>query len=169
VRQTIAIVGANLAGGRAAQALRSEAFDGEIVLIGAESYPPYERPPLSKRVPLGEFQPERAYLMPQRAWDELNVMLRFGTTVTGIDPSARELQLSDGNHIRADKVLLCTGGHVRRLQVPGAELPGVHYLQTISDAIAVRDRLRPDLRLVVVGGGFIGAEVAASARMAGAR
>jgi 3-phenylpropionate/trans-cinnamate dioxygenase ferredoxin reductase subunit len=167
VRESIAIIGANLAGGRAAQALRSEGFDGHIILIGAEPYPPYERPPLSKQVLLREYQPERAYLMPQSGWDELNVSLRLSTTVTAIDPAAHEVQLSDGNRIRAGKILLCTGGHVRRLQVPGANLDGVHYLRTMDDAISVRDRLTPDLPVVVVGGGFIGAEVAASARMAG--
>jgi 3-phenylpropionate/trans-cinnamate dioxygenase ferredoxin reductase subunit len=165
--ETIAIVGANLAGGRAAQALRAEGFDGDIELIGAEPYPPYERPPLSKEVLLEKYEPEQTYLQPEEAWAAANVHLHLSTTVTGINHSTKELETSSGQLIRADKVLLCTGGHVRRIQVPGADLKGVEYLRTIDDSLAVRDRLVAGSPVVVIGGGFIGAEVAACAKEAG--
>lgn len=167
MRQTIAIVGANLAGGHAARTLRAEGFDGEIQLIGSEPHPPYERPVLSKEVLLRQCEPERAYLQSTDVWSQQDITLRLGTTVERIRPTERELELSGGGAIRADKVLLCTGGRVRRLDIPGSDLEGVEYLRTIEDSIAIRERLRPGAPVVVIGGGFIGAEVAACARESG--
>ncbi|MGQ4618835.1 FAD-dependent oxidoreductase [Nocardia sp. R7R-8] len=165
---SVAIVGANLAGGRAAQTLRKEGFEGEIHLIGSEPHPPYERPALSKELLLGDYEPRQTYLQNEEAWAEQGVELRLGTTVTRIHRSSRRLELSDGSFLEAGKVLLCTGGRVRRLPLPGAELDGVEYLRTIEDALSVRDRLTGGAPVVVIGGGFIGAEVAACARLAGA-
>lgn len=163
----IAIVGANLAGGRAAQALRAEGFDGEIQLIGAEPYPPYERPVLSKEALLGGYRFEDAYLQPEQEWAEQDIVLRTSTSIVHIDRACRELESSTGERIHADKVLLCTGGRLRRLSLPGADLAGVEYLRTIDDAVAIRNRLVPGAPVVVIGGGFIGAEVAACACTAG--
>ncbi|MGQ4601237.1 FAD-dependent oxidoreductase [Nocardia sp. R6R-6] len=162
-----AIVGANLGGGRAAQALRRNGFDGDIHLIGAESHPPYDRPPLSKDVLIKGHDPHSVYLSPEEDWAALGIKLRLSTTVERIDRSGGELVTTAGERIKADKVLLCTGGHLRRLQLPGTELNGVEYLRTIEDSIAVRDRIAAGVPVVIIGGGFIGAEVAACAREAG--
>lgn len=164
---TIAIVGANLAGGRAAQSLRAEGFGGSIHLIGSERHPPYERPVLSKEVLLGQCEPTKSYLQSEASWAEQDVSLHLGMTVRRIRPADRELELSDGQTLRADKVLLCTGGRVRRLNLPGADLPGVTNLRTIDEANEIRAALTAGASVIVIGGGFIGAEVAASARKLG--
>lgn len=164
---TVAIVGANWAGGCAARALRDEGFDGRIQLIGAEAYPPYERPPLSKDVLLRHWDPEQTYMQAEDDWARQDITLRLNSTVVRIDSSSREVELADGQRIRADRVLLCTGGRVRRLQIPGEHLDGVEYLRTIDDALAVRSRLQPGRSVVIIGGGFVGTEMAASASQAG--
>ena len=160
-------MGANLAGGRAAEALRTKGFDGRLVLIGAEAYPPYERPPLSKDVLHGGRHPDQTYLRSAPDWASLEVELRLGATVVKLRPDERAVELAGGEIVTADKVLLCTGGHVRRLAVPGAQLEGVHYLRTIDDAVGVRARLEPGASVVVIGAGFVGAEVAAVSRRLG--
>ncbi|MGQ4619389.1 FAD-dependent oxidoreductase [Nocardia sp. R7R-8] len=165
--KAIAIVGANVAGGRAAQALRRAGYDGEVHLFGAEAYPPYDRPPLSKEVLLEHHEPEKTYLQTIEEWSAQDIQLHLGTPITRIDTAGGALETSSGKRLKADKVLLATGGAVRRLAIPGVDLPGVEYLRTIDDAVAVRDRLRSGGPIVVVGGGFIGAEVAACARKAG--
>lgn len=166
-RETFVIVGASLAGARAAQTLRLEGFDGEVLLVGAERHPPYERPMVSKEALGGDFAVEQAYLQPVGAWSEQEVELLLSTQVTGIDRSSRRVELSDGRSVAADKVLLCTGGRPRRLPVDGAELEGVLYLREMDDALVLSDRLTAGARVVIVGGGFIGAEVAARAAEAG--
>ncbi len=163
----IAIVGANLAGAFAARTLREEGFSGEIHLIGAEPHLPYERPPLSKDLLLGTTDPMQIQVQSEAEWDNQHVTLRLSSLVVHMDPSSRELELADGDRVRADKVLLCTGGRPRCLAVPGAELDGVVHLRTLDDALAVRERLGPGASVVVVGGGFIGTEVAASAVASG--
>ena len=167
--ETFAVVGANLAGGRAAEALRGAGFGGRVLLIGAEDEPPYERPPLSKEILKGTMQPEQALLRPRDGWAAEDIDLILGTRVMRLLPDERALELDDGTMVRADKVLLCTGGRVRPLAVPGVELDGVHYLRTLNDALAVREYLRPDAPIVVIGAGFVGAEVAACAKEAGCR
>jgi len=164
---TYAIVGANLAGGRAALALRSEGFDGRLVLIGDEAYPPYERPPLSKEVLKGAKEPESTFLQSKEAYKEAAIDLRLATRVTKVAPRWKALELADGSAVTTDRILLCTGSRVRRLHVPGCELNGVYYLRGIDDAVAIRDRLGPGVPVTVVGAGFIGAEVAACASEAG--
>ncbi|MET8948894.1 FAD-dependent oxidoreductase [Streptomyces sp. NPDC004542] len=168
-RETYVVVGANLAGGRAAEGLRAAGFDGRILLIGAEPEPPYERPALSKEILKGTMEPEQLLLKQADAWESDGVELVLDTRVTRIRPSERSLELDSGATVRADKILLSTGGRVRRLTMPGAELEGVRYLRTLEDALAIREHLRPDAPVVVVGAGFVGAEVAASARQLGAR
>ena len=159
----IAIVGANMAGACAARALREEGFSGEIQLIGAEPHLPYERPPLSKELLLGTTDPVQIRIQSEEDWDDQEVTLRLSSTVVGIDPSSRELELADGGRARPDKVLLCTGGRPRRLALPGADLDGVVHLRTLDDSLVIREHLRPGASVVVVGGGFVGTEVAASA------
>jgi 3-phenylpropionate/trans-cinnamate dioxygenase ferredoxin reductase subunit len=163
----IAIVGANMAGACAARALREEGFSGEIQLIGAEPHLPYERPPLSKELLVGTTDPVQIRIQSEKDWDDQEVTLRLSSTVVGIDPSSRELELADGGRARPDKVLLCTGGRPRRLALPGAELDGVVHLRSLDDSLAIRDHLQAGASVVVVGGGFIGTEVAASALASG--
>jgi NADPH-dependent 2,4-dienoyl-CoA reductase/sulfur reductase-like enzyme len=159
------IVGAGLAGAKAAQTLRDEGYDGPVTLIGAESERPYERPPLSKGYLSGKDARDSVYVHPEAWYGEHDVELRTGVTVTGLDAAAKEVALDGGDRLHFDKLLLTTGSSPRRLSVAGADLDGVRYLRRVEDA----DALRADLsgggrRIVVVGGGWIGLEVAAAAR-----
>lgn len=164
---THVIVGAGLAGGRAAETLRTEGFEGRIVLIDAEPHPPYERPPLSKELILGTKEPAEARLHPESFYRDNDIELLLGTSVARLWPGDHRVELEGGGTIAADKVLLTTGSRPRPLPVPGAHLDGVHYLRTLDDAAAIRAALLDGGSLVVVGGGFIGAELAASARALG--
>ena len=166
--RTIVVVGAGQAGGWAARTLRGEGFDGRIVLIGEEPYPPYERPPLSKDVLLGKEPAESSYLWPADSFGELGIELRMGRAAAAVDRGAKAVTLADGETIGYDKLMLATGGSVRELAVEGADLDGVHYLRGIRDCEAIRAGLGEGADLVVVGGGWIGLEVAAAARMLGA-
>lgn len=162
------VIGAGQAGGWAARTLRDEGFEGSVVVIGDEPYPPYERPPLSKDVLLGKEPAESSYLWPEGTFDELGIELRTGVEATAIDREAGTVALSDGGSIAYGKLLIATGGRVRKLPIAGAELDGVHYLRGIDDSAAIRADLGEGARLVVIGGGWIGLEVAAAARMLGA-
>jgi len=166
--RVMAIVGAGHAGGRAAQVLRESGWSGRIVLIGAEAHLPYERPPLSKGVLTGERSAAQCRLREPAAWvaDRIEPVV---ATVERIDPGAREVRVSDGSVFGYDALLLATGGRARRLTIPGATLDGVFALRTLDDAAALGARLVPDTRVVLIGGGFIGLEVAASARLRGCR
>ncbi|MEX3984885.1 NAD(P)/FAD-dependent oxidoreductase [Paraburkholderia sp. EG287A] len=164
--RVMAIVGAGHVGGRAAQTLRVAGWRGRIALIGAEPHLPYERPPLSKALLTGERNPAQCGLRPAEAWREDGVE-HIVATVQAIDPVARTLQLGDGATLAYEALLLATGGHARRLTLPGATLAGVLSLRTLDDAAAIGPRLAPGSSIVVVGGGFIGLEVAASARARG--
>jgi len=163
----VVIVGANLAGGRAAEALRSAGFDGDVVLAGDEPDRPYERPPLSKQILRGEWPREKAFLREESWYVENRIELRLGTRVASIDPGG-SVEASGGERIAFDRLLLCTGGRPRRLDLPGADLEGVHTLRTFADAEAIGAFAREGARAVVVGAGFIGSEVAASLRSNGA-
>jgi 3-phenylpropionate/trans-cinnamate dioxygenase ferredoxin reductase subunit len=162
VTATIAVVGASLAGLSAARALRARSFDGRLVVIGDEPHAPYDRPPLSKDLLAGTSTLEDVAL--GTAADEaLDLEWRLGTAAVGLDPSTRSVRLSDGSEVRADGVVLATGARARRL--PGTEgLAGVHVLRTLDDALALRADLLTARSLVVIGAGFIGAEVASTAR-----
>lgn len=164
----IVIVGAGQAGGWAAATLRSEGYAGRIVLIGAEPHPPYERPPLSKAVLKGEARPEHTHLMPPDTFAGLGLDHRAGVRVAALDREAHEVVLADGERVGYDRLLLCTGGEARPLEVPGGELDGVLTLRTLEDAERLKGRLSEGARIVVIGGGWIGLEVAATARQAGA-
>ena len=165
--RTFAIVGAGLAGAKAAETLREEGFDGRLVLLGAEEERPYERPPLSKEYLRGEAERAAASVHEAGFYAEHDIELRTGTAVTGLDAGAGELALVGGERLAYDRLLLATGAAPRRLSLPGAELDGVLELRTFADSDALRGRLDEGGRLVVIGAGWIGSEVAASARQRG--
>jgi 3-phenylpropionate/trans-cinnamate dioxygenase ferredoxin reductase subunit len=166
-RQTFVIVGASLTGAKAAETLRSEGFEGHIVLIGAEPHRPYERPPLSKDYLRGEAEREKVYVHPAGFYDENQIELRTGETVVSVDAGRRNLAFAHGERLYFDRLLLATGAKPRRLSIPGSQLEGIHYLRSLDDSDALRERLQPGARVVVIGAGWIGCEVAASARQKG--
>jgi 3-phenylpropionate/trans-cinnamate dioxygenase ferredoxin reductase subunit len=165
--QTHVIVGGGLAGAKAVETLREEGFDGPVVLIAAEDVDPYERPPLSKEYLRGEAGREKIWALDEGWYAEHDVDLRLGRSATALDTSAREVALDDGQSVSYDRLLLVTGAQPRRLQLPGDDLDGVHYLRTVADSDVLRARLDQGGSVVVIGAGWIGAEVAASARQRG--
>ncbi|MDX6287076.1 MAG: 3-phenylpropionate/trans-cinnamate dioxygenase ferredoxin reductase component [Frankiales bacterium] len=156
------IVGASLAGAKAAETLREQGFDGGVVLIGEEQERPYERPPLSKDYLLGKAGREKIYVHDEEFYSEHDVDLRLGVVVSAIDRDAHEIELSDGSRQRYDKLLLSTGSVVRR--IPNTDMDGVHYLRRVEDSDALRSAFIDSARVVVVGAGWIGLEGAAAAR-----
>jgi NADPH-dependent 2,4-dienoyl-CoA reductase/sulfur reductase-like enzyme len=165
--QTYVIVGASLAGAKAAETLRAEGFDGAIALIGAEPDRPYERPPLSKDVLLGSKPPESAFVHEAGWYAEHDVDLRLGTRVTSVDRAARQVRLEDGSALGYAKLLLATGASARRLPVPGADLDGLLYLRTMPESATLAARIKQGGHVVIAGAGWIGLEAAAAARQAG--
>jgi 3-phenylpropionate/trans-cinnamate dioxygenase ferredoxin reductase subunit len=163
---TFVIVGGGLAGAKAAEALRADGFDGEVVLFGSEPERPYERPPLSKGYLLGKEDREKAFVHSADWYDEHDVDLRSGVTVAMIDPAAH-LVTFDGGTIAYDKLLLATGASARRIDIPGAGLGNVLYLRTLPESEALRAAFTPGARVVIIGSGWIGLEAAAAARTAG--
>jgi 3-phenylpropionate/trans-cinnamate dioxygenase ferredoxin reductase subunit len=161
--ERIVIIGAGQSGVQAAATLRAEGFGGTLTLIGEEPYPPYQRPPLSKAYLAGDFARERLFLKPDTFFAEARCDLRLRIAAISIDRSSKTVRLSDGTALGYDRLLLTTGGRVRKVPVPGADLPGVHYLRGIEDVDALRPHFRAGVRLAVVGGGYIGLEVAAVA------
>ena len=163
----IVIVGASLTGGTAAFTLRDQGYDGDLILIGAEKHPPYERPPLSKEFMRGEQPFEKSLVKPADYWAANKIETRFGERVERVDTAAREVLLDGGERIPYEKVLIATGVRNRKLNAPGVDLPGVHQLRTLEESEAIRADAAKASRAVVVGMGFIGAEVAASLRTLG--
>jgi 3-phenylpropionate/trans-cinnamate dioxygenase ferredoxin reductase subunit len=161
------IVGAGLAGAKAAETLRDEGYDGRLVLVGDEPERPYERPPLSKDYLRGESGRDVVYVHEAGFYDEGAIELRTGTRATAIDPAERTVTLAGGERLSWDRLLLAVGAEPRRLPVPGADLEGVLYLRDLADCDRLRATLDAGGRLAVIGAGWIGAEVAASARQAG--
>ena len=168
VMSRIVIVGAGHAGGSAAALLRQYGFEGQVVLIGEEPVAPYQRPPLSKALLKGEGEEEDLLLRPADFYVEQNIELRLGQTVTAIDRVGKTVLLAHGETVPYDTLILATGSTARKLSVPGADLPGVLELRTLADGRKLRAAIQPGCRLVVVGGGYVGLEVAASARALGA-
>jgi 3-phenylpropionate/trans-cinnamate dioxygenase ferredoxin reductase subunit len=166
--QTFVIVGASLAGAKAAETLRSEGFDGNIVLVGVESDRPYERPPLSKDYLQGKSEKVKIYVHDESWYADNNVELRLGTRATAIDPSAHTVTFDSGDRLSYTKLLLTTGSTPRHLNIPGANLDGVFSLRTVGDSEALRDAISKRGRVVVIGAGWIGLETAAAARGYGA-
>jgi NADPH-dependent 2,4-dienoyl-CoA reductase/sulfur reductase-like enzyme len=166
--QSIVIAGAGHAGGRAAEALRAAGHKGPITLIGSERHPPYERPPLSKELLAGASTVEKTYLRPLSWYEEAGIHLHLGAEVREIDARAQRIRLADESELPYDALLLTTGARPRRLPIPGGEGPRVFYLRDIADSLALRERLVPDARIVLIGAGFIGLEIAATAKKRGA-
>lgn len=163
----IVIAGAGQAAGQAVVSLRQNGYEGRIVLIGEEALLPYQRPPLSKKYLAGELPAERLLVRPKEFYEEQRVECMLGLRVTAIDRDARQLLLDDERRIAYDRLILSLGSRVRRLPVEGTELQGVHYLRTVADVDAIRQDFGKAAKLVVVGAGYIGLEVAAVARRAG--
>jgi 3-phenylpropionate/trans-cinnamate dioxygenase ferredoxin reductase component len=166
-RSTFVIVGAGLAGAKAAETLRAEGFDGRLLLLGEEAERPYERPPLSKDYLRGEADRDSLHVHPQDFYATHEIELRTTTRVGSIIPSSRQLELTSGERIGYDRLLLATGAAPRRLRVPGAELAGVRYLRTRQDADGLATAAARAAHVVVVGTGWIGSEAAASLRQLG--
>jgi 3-phenylpropionate/trans-cinnamate dioxygenase ferredoxin reductase component len=166
-KPTFVIVGASLAGAKAAEELRERGFDGRIVLVGTEPERPYERPPLTKDYLRGESEREKAYVHMASFYQEHEIELKAATTVMAIDPSAANVTIDDGQQLAYDRLLLTTGAEPRPLSVPGAELGEIYYLRTLADCDALRRRMHSASRVAVIGAGWIGSEFAASARTLG--
>ena len=162
--RTFVIVGGGLAGAKAAEALRDEGFDGRVVLLGDEDVAPYERPPLSKDYLRGDAGRDAIWALEEGWYDAHDVELRMGTRATELAPGSNEVVLDGGERIGYDQLLLATGSAAKRLPF-GAD---THVLRTVHDSDALREALTPGVRLVVIGAGWIGCEVAASARQRGA-
>ncbi len=163
----IVVVGASLAGLRAAETLRSEGYEGAVTVVGAEPHRPYDRPPLSKRLLLGEWDPDRIALRKDDTFDELDVEWRFGTAATELDVASRTVRLADGDRLAYEGLIVATGATPRQLDV-AADHGDVHELRTLDDSLRLRERLAGGgRRVAVVGAGYIGLEVAATARTLG--
>jgi NADPH-dependent 2,4-dienoyl-CoA reductase/sulfur reductase-like enzyme len=158
------IVGASMAGAKAAEALRDEGFSGSVVLIGTEDERPYERPPLSKGYLLGKDTRDSIFVHAEGWYAEHDVDLRRGTTVTSIDRSGHRVMLAGGESVPYDRLLIATGASPRRLNIPGGDLDGVLYLRTVGDSERLAKALRAGGQVVIAGGGWIGLETAAAAR-----
>ncbi len=157
---TIVIVGAGHAAGQAAASLRQQGYEGEVVIIGDEPHIPYQRPPLSKQYLSGEQGIERVYLRPEKFYAAKNITVKTGVRVVQIDTAAQTVTTDGSETLAYEKLLIATGSRPRRLNIPGGDLPGIHYLRTISDADAIRSEMAPGKKMVIVGGGYIGLEVA---------
>jgi len=164
---TFVIVGGGLAGAKAAEALRANDFDGDITIIAGEDHLPYERPPLSKEFLAGKKSLEDFTVHDAGWYSDSNVDLRLGTAVAEIDRGTRNVRLSDDSTQRYDKLLLATGSRSKRPPIPGSDAAAVHYLRTLEDAVELNSALREGSSLAIVGAGWIGLEVAASARSKG--
>jgi 3-phenylpropionate/trans-cinnamate dioxygenase ferredoxin reductase component len=159
--ENIVIIGAGQAGAQAVQSLRAEGFAGPITMVGDEAYTPYQRPPLSKAYLLGTFERPRLFLKADSYYAENGCELILDTSARAIRRAERTVELTDGRKLAYDKLLLTTGARVRKLRCPGADMPGVHYLKTIADVDGLQAVFHAGKRIAIVGGGYIGLEVAA--------
>jgi len=165
--ETVVIAGAGHAAGQAVATLKQRKFAGRIVLIGEEAHLPYQRPPLSKKFLAGEMAPERLYFKPASFYEDDQIEVRLDTRVESIDRDTHRLRTAAGEDIAYDKLILALGSRVRRVPVPGADLAGVHYLRNIGDVEAIRAGIAKSKRIVIIGAGYIGLEVAAVCRQLG--
>jgi 3-phenylpropionate/trans-cinnamate dioxygenase ferredoxin reductase subunit len=161
--ERIVIIGAGQAGAQAVASLRADGFTGAITMVGDEPFLPYQRPPLSKAYLQGKLERERLFLKPENFYAESKVELILGTPAARIDREKKQVTLTDGRVLPYDKLLIATGTRVRPILVPNAGLKGIYYLRTIADVDALREVFQPGKRLAIVGGGYIGLEVAAVA------
>jgi 3-phenylpropionate/trans-cinnamate dioxygenase ferredoxin reductase subunit len=167
MREHLIIAGGGQAAVQAAQSVRQTGFDGRISLVAEEPCPPYQRPPLSKKFLAGEMEQARLALKAEDFYRTRDIELVIGTRVDAIETASRKISLSDGSRLTYSKLLLATGGTPRRLAVPGAHLAGIHYLRSMADAVAIRKDFVHGARLLIIGAGYIGLEVAAVAIRAG--
>lgn len=161
------IVGAGHAAAQLAPGLRQAGWAGRIILLGAEPWLPYNRPPLSKTFLAADQSPDELLIRPAAAYEKAAVECRLNSQVLRIDPATRSLALADGERLAWDKLVLCTGARARQLKVAGSQLPGLHYIRHIAGVEALREELRPTSRVVIIGGGYIGLETAAMLRHLG--
>ena len=164
---TFVIVGASLAGATAAATLRQDGFDGDVILLGEEPHPPYERPPLSKQYLRNEVPFEKAFVRPSGFYEDNDITTWFGVAATQLDAAARKVNLSTGGWVHYDKLLIATGARNRRPSIPGLDLQNIFGLRSVNDADAIRAAMVPGRKAAVIGMGFIGCEVAASLRQQG--
>lgn len=164
----VVIVGAGHAGGTVAALLRQYGWTGPVTLVGAESSAPYQRPPLSKGLMLGKVTPEELHLKPRSFYGERQIELLTGRHAARVDRERRQVHLEGGSMLAYDHLVIATGARLRPLGVPGMNLAGVMSLRTADDALRLRAAIQPGMRVVIVGGGYIGLEAAASARTLGA-
>ena len=167
--QNIVIIGAGQAGAQAALTLREADFPGCITLIGEEAYPPYQRPPLSKAFLAGELERERLFFRPAEAYAQLNISLMLNTRVDAIERDTQQILLQNGERLGYDRLLITTGTRARIANIPGAEKSGVFYLRSLADSVAISNALLPGKTLTIIGGGYIGLEIAAIASKKGIR
>ncbi len=165
--EPIIILGAGQAAAQAVASLRADGHTGEIALFGDEPFLPYQRPPLSKAYLTGEITPERLELRPRAFYEERGVRLHLGRRIVRIDPAARLVEDEAGTVHAYGKLLIATGTRARQITLPGADLAGIHHLRGIADVDTLRAAFAPGLRLAIIGGGYIGLEVAAKARALG--
>ena len=168
IKPNFVVIGGGHAAGRAIEAMREAGYTGLITLIGSEHELPYERPALSKELLINEKSNEFTFINDSNWYAEQNVELVLGTTAEELDPNNKVIKCTDGRIFTYEKLLIATGARVRRLNIPGTEHPSIHYLRTLNDAKLLSSQLTKDKKLVVIGGGFIGLEVAASASLRGA-
>jgi 3-phenylpropionate/trans-cinnamate dioxygenase ferredoxin reductase subunit len=157
----IVIIGAGHAAGQAAASLRQAKFEGPITIIGDEAHVPYQRPPLSKQYLAGTQLADKVYLRAEKFYTDKDIQLMLDTRATQIDPSTKTINLDNGETIAYEKLLISTGSRPRKLSIEGSDLSGIHYLRTMDDVDGIRADVKPGANLVIVGGGYIGLEVAA--------
>lgn len=157
----IVIIGAGHAAGQAAASLRQAKFEGPITIIGDETHVPYQRPPLSKQYLAGTQLADKVYLRAEKFYADKDIQLMLDTRATQIDPSTKTINLDNGETIAYEKLLISTGSRPRKLSIEGSDLSGIHYLRTMDDVDGIRADVKPGANLVIVGGGYIGLEVAA--------
>jgi len=167
VSERIVIIGAGQSGAQAVASLRADGFTGPITMVGDEPFAPYQRPPLSKAYLMGTMERDRLFLKPDAFYKEANCDLILGVAATKIERATKQVHLADGRALSYDKLLIATGSRVRKIRCPGADLPGVHYLRGIADVDGLRSVFEPGKKLAIVGGGYIGLEVAAVAAKRG--
>ncbi len=163
----IVIIGAGQAAGQAAASLRQAKYDGSITILGDETQPPYQRPPLSKQYLSGELGMDRILVRPEKFYVDQNISLHTGTRVASINTSAKTVTTSSGGSYEYEKLLIATGSRPRMLTIPGSDLSGIHYLRTIDDVDGIRSAMKTAKKVCIVGGGYIGLEVAAVAVTSG--
>lgn len=165
--KTCIIIGASHSGAQMIQCLRQEGWTDRIIVIGEEPHLPYHRPPLSKAFLLNERTAEQLNIRPPAAYDKAGVEFMLGKSVTVIDRANKEVSLDDGSKLNYDKLAICTGARVRKIPVPGADLAGIHYLRTLDDVVGIKENMQSAKNAVIIGGGYIGLEVAAAMRKQG--